>query len=374
LLKVDRLVKSYESAQRGTQERVLAVRDVTLDAGPGQFLTLLGPSGCGKTTTLRAIAGLEEPQSGEINVGGRTVFSSASRTNVAPQERGLGMVFQSYGIWPHMNVFENAAFPLRILDRARRLPERQLVEKVKTALAAVELGHLSGRRATALSGGQQQRLALARALVMEPPVLLLDEPLSNLDARLRDSMRSELVRLQRELGVTAVYVTHDQVEALAMSDVIAVMNNGVVEQMGSPRDVYDSPASLFVAGFIGGSNFIPGVLQEKVAQDIYRVSTDAGVIHGLGVGSLSPGAEVTVSVRPEDTQVTPVEGPSDLAGWQGTVRLAEFLGNAVQHEVQVGELVLRARDNPMELLALGTQVNVTLSPDKCRVYGARVAQ
>ena len=228
MLSVRSLFTEYAN-ERG--EAVKAAQDVSFDVPEGKLFTLLGPSGCGKTTTLRSIAGLERPTAGEIEVGGRLVYSSGRGVFVAPNKRNFGMVFQSYAIWPHMNVFQNVAFPLEV----RKLKKRDIREKVMRVLGAVALDHLVDRDATKLSGGQQQRLALARALVMEPQLLLLDEPLSNLDAKLRDRMRIELKRLQRELNLTTVYVTHDQSEALALSHEIAVMSEGHVIQIGTPR-------------------------------------------------------------------------------------------------------------------------------------------
>src|SRR5258708_36274304 len=231
---------------------VKAAQDVSFEVPEGKLFTLLGPSGCGKTTTLRSIAGLERPTSGEIEVGGRVVYSSARNIFVAPNRRNFGMVFQSYAIWPHMNVFQNVAFPLEV----RKLKKKEIRERVMRVLTAVQLDHLVDREATKLSGGQQQRLALARALVMDPQLLLLDEPLSNLDAKLRDAMRTELKRLQRELNLTTVYVTHDQTEALALSHEIAVMSDGFIKQVGTPRQIYETPNSQFVADFVRTTNFI----------------------------------------------------------------------------------------------------------------------
>src|SRR5437868_860053 len=234
LLEVRELLKTFPAAKGELRGRVHAVDNVSLDVQEGELFTLLGPSGCGKTTTLRSIAGLETPDEGTISVRGRVLFSSQANTRVPANQRGLGMVFQSYAIWPHMNVYDNVAFPLQVLPRAKRPKRAEMREKVERALAVVKLDQLASREATALSGGQQQRLALARALVMEPSLLLLDEPLSNLDAKLRERMRFELKRLQRELGITTVYVTHDQSGALALSHQIAVMNRGRIEQIGAP--------------------------------------------------------------------------------------------------------------------------------------------
>src|SRR5215217_2583279 len=272
MLNVQNLVKTFSTSRAEKRQRVHAVDDVSLEVKDGELFTLLGPSGCGKTTTLRCIAGLEMPDAGEIAVGDRVLFSSARGVRVPANERGLGMVFQSYAIWPHMNVYKNVAFPLQVLPRRRRPAKQEVRERVERALAVVQLDHLAGRQATDLSGGQQQRLALARALVLEPPLLLLDEPLSNLDAKLREEMRFELKRLQRELGITGIYVTHDQVEALAMSSRVAVMRDGRIEQVDHPRAIYERPKSRFVADFIGTSNFIDGTVESRDG-DRYVVRT-----------------------------------------------------------------------------------------------------
>ena len=274
----------------------------------GQLFTLLGPSGCGKTTTLRSIAGLERPRAGEISVNDAVVYSSAKGVFVPPNRRGFGMVFQSYAIWPHMNVFENAAFPLEVGDATRTRGE-EIRDKVMRVLTAVQLDHLADREATKLSGGQQQRLALARALVMEPALLLLDEPLSNLDAKLREKMRFELKRLQRELRITTVYVTHDQSEALALSHEIAVMNEGRIQQIGTPREIYERPASQFVADFVGTTNFIDGTRRSAPARPTAEaatgVRTEIGDITVRGrPRSCAPDERVVISVRPEDVELS----------------------------------------------------------------------
>src|SRR5262245_58127938 len=235
---------------------LIAVNTLSLEAKAGEFLTLLGPSGCGKTTTLRLIAGLERPDRGEIHLGDRLLSSATTGLFVPPERRGMGMVFQSYAIWPHMTVFENVAFPLRELRR----PRTEIRERVMAILNTVGLGALADRPAPMLSGGQQQRVALARALVSNPQVLLLDEPLSNLDARLREEMRFELRDMQARLGITSIFVTHDQAEAMTLSDRIIVMHAGRVEQGGRPEDVHQRPRTRFVMDFLGRANQLPARL------------------------------------------------------------------------------------------------------------------
>src|SRR5436853_6688116 len=288
MLSVKELYTEYAS-DRGPPVR--AAQNVSFEVPEGKLFTLLGPSGCGKTTTLRSIAGLERPVSGKITVGGRTVYSSSRGIFVAPNKRNFGMVFQSYAIWPHMNVFQNVAFPLEV----RKLARKEIRERVMRVLTAVQLDHLVDREATKLSGGQQQRLALARALVMEPQLLLLDEPLSNLDAKLRDRMRTELKRLQRELSLTTVYVTHDQSEALALSHEIAVMNDGFVVQVGTPREIYEQPHNQFVADFVGTTNFIGGTVASLEGVRCV-VSSAVGELKAQASEGLTKNASVIVAV------------------------------------------------------------------------------
>ncbi len=350
--------------QRGTAA-VTAVNGVSLDIAEGEFFTLLGPSGCGKTTTLRSVAGLEIPTSGRISVGDRVLYDSAKRINVRVDSRGLGMVFQSYAIWPHMNVYKNVAYPLTVLPRSKRLKKAQVYERVERVLSVVHLDHLMNRPATDLSGGQQQRLALARALVMEPPLLLLDEPLSNLDAKLREQMRFELKRLQHDLNITAVYVTHDQVEALTMSSRIAVMNNGSVEQLGKPRDIYNAPASRFVADFIGTSNFIDAVVKGKSGEGMYVVSAAQGDVVASSNTDFTPGTKVVVSIRPEQIIVVDDPGASTHGAWKAEVTARGFMGDVVEHELRVGDLTLRMRCNPELSIPPGDQVMIKLPARWC---------
>jgi iron(III) transport system ATP-binding protein len=364
MLRVEGLYTDY-AGDHG--QVVRAAQDVTFTVDEGRLFTLLGPSGCGKTTTLRSIAGLEHPRAGEIAVGGTVVYSSSKGIFVAPNRRGFGMVFQSYAIWPHMNVFQNVAFPLEVGDR--RYSRAEVREHVMRVLSAVQLEPLAERQATKLSGGQQQRLALARALVMEPPLLLLDEPLSNLDAKLRERMRFELKRLQRELRITTVYVTHDQSEALALSHQIAVMHDGRIAQIGSPREIYEQPASQFVADFVGNTNFIEGHVAaaapgEAPAEWRYVVRTEMGDLTMVSALPLRVDDRVSLSVRPEDVELTEVR-PVGENVWEGRVDQKVFLGEAVDFQVRVGSRALLSRRHPTLRTKVGESIFVQLPPDKC---------
>ncbi len=371
MLTIDHLVKSFagDKAKKGAgPTTVFAVNDVSFEVKEGELFTLLGPSGCGKTTTLRSIAGLEKPDSGTIKVGDRVMFSAGGngggRTiNMPANQRGLGMVFQSYAIWPHMTVFDNVAFPLQVRKRSERLSKKEIRERVERVLETMELSPQIDRQATKLSGGQQQRLALARALVIQPPLLLLDEPLSNLDAKLRESLRYELKRLQRELGITSIYVTHDQVEALALSTHIAVMQSGAVVQLGKPREVYTDPTNKFVAEFIGTSNFIPATIGERSGTR-YVVETTNGTLHIDAAHELPVGHDVVVSIRPEAVELSTQSRPGVPNEWNGTVVTRAFLGDAVDHVVAVGKQEIRVRTNPDISIEPGSQVYLQLDPSK----------
>jgi iron(III) transport system ATP-binding protein len=341
---------------------VKAAQNVAFEVPRGKLFTLLGPSGCGKTTTLRSIAGLEKPTSGEIEIDGRLVYSSAKGIFVAPNKRNFGMVFQSYAIWPHMNVFQNVAFPLEV----RRLGKKEIRDKVMQVLHAVALDELVERDATKLSGGQQQRLALARALVMEPQLLLLDEPLSNLDAKLRDRMRFELKRLQRELSLTTVYVTHDQNEALALSHEIAVMNEGKVVQIGTPRAIYERPRDRFVADFVGDTNLIAGTVG-ALADGRCVVRSALGDISALPAEGVSKDADVVISIRPEDVELCegePQRGNDDNV-CRGTVTGRDFLGDYMDFHVTVGDLVVLAKAHPSLRTPTGDPIYLKMKAEKC---------
>lgn len=368
VVQVRDLVKSYPGQGRG-KPRVTGVNGVSFDVMAGEFFTMLGPSGCGKTTTLRSVAGLETPDSGEIVVAGRTLFCSQKRVNVPVNSRGIGMVFQSYAIWPHMTVFDNVAFPLKVMKRGQRPSKSQIAERVERALATVQLNGLGDRRSTNLSGGQQQRLALARALVAEPPLLLLDEPLSNLDAKLRDSMRDELKRFQRELKFTSMYVTHDQIEALALSSRIAVMSAGEVQQIGRPREIYERPKNKFVADFIGRTNFLPGTVREVLPERSFAIATAAGTLLAMGEEDRVVGDEVVMTVRPEHVNLSPAGGsPTGTPKLAGIVVTRQFLGDQMAYAIKVGDtLELQVRANPSVSYSPGTLLDLEVAPEHCGI-------
>ncbi len=316
-----------------------AVRGITFDVRKGEMVTLLGPSGCGKTTTLRCIAGLEDPQCGTISLEGEILTRQPGSILIAPEKRFLAMVFQSYAIWPHMNVFENVAYGLR----ARGIDGSEIRRRVRDVLDIVGLTNMEARPATQLSGGQQQRVALARAIVLEPKILLLDEPLSNLDAKLRETTRAELRELQQRLGITAVYVTHDQTEAMALSDRLIVFRNGAVEQEGTPLDVYFNPQTAFVADFMGLANLLDGKCVQKELEAL-EVDTSIGRIRCAGTDVIRVGDPVIVCLRPERIQLS--LSPGDGDGFEGRVVRRAHLGEMVDYTVRVNEQNLRVRTMP----------------------------
>ncbi len=361
MLEVEHLYASYVDAAGNV---VKAVQDVSFEVPEGQLFTLLGPSGCGKTTTMRSIAGLERPVSGEVRVRGTAVYSSTANVFVAPNKRNFGMVFQSYAIWPHLSVFQNAAFPLQV--GKRKLSAKQIEDKVMRVLTVVGLESYVAREATMLSGGQQQRLALARALAMEPTLLLLDEPLSNLDAKLRERMRLEIKRLQRELGLTTIYVTHDQGEALALSHEIAVMNEGRIVQIGSPREIYERPRDKFVADFVGLTNFVEAQVQgsDSSAPDLYQVSSELGPLCVYSLAPLATGESVLISIRPEDVEVSTATA-AGVNALTGHVELKVFFGEYLDLQIMVGARPLLARVHPSLQAEVGDTLGIRINPHKC---------
>lgn len=314
--------------------KTIAVQDLCLDIEEGEFVSVLGPSGCGKTTVLRCLAGLEIPNSGTIHMDGQLVFSSRQGIMVPPGRRGIGMVFQSYALWPHMSVGANVAFGLETQGVAKDELQRRVLE----ALEIVGIGELSERYPSELSGGQQQRVALARALVTEPRILLLDEPLSNLDAKLRLQMRSELQRLHLRLGCTVVYVTHDQLEASTLSTRIVLMREGILQQVGTPKEIYQKPTNAWVADFIGSPsiNFLTGTITE----DGDGIRLNEGSVLPVQRADLTPGMEVTVGIRPETVSIVARTEPSDLAG---TIHSLQPAGNETFVQVRVGQEIVTVR-------------------------------
>jgi iron(III) transport system ATP-binding protein len=360
MLKIKNLCKEFLDEHN---QMVKAAHDITFEVKQGELFTLLGPSGCGKTTTLRSIAGLEKPSSGEIIVDNQVMFSSEKNIYVPPNLRGIGMVFQSYAIWPHMNVFQNTAFPVKMSKK--KYSKKQIEEKVLRALHVVALDGMESREATKLSGGQQQRLALARALVMEPNLLLLDEPLSNLDAKLRERMRVELLRLQRETGITSIYVTHDQSEALALSNKIAVLNAGKIVQIGTPKQIYECPGNQFVAEFIGSTNFVNGIVTETLSDPgRYHVKTEYGQLVIYSADSLSKGENILFSVRPENILLS-FERPDATNVLKAVVETFIYLGEFIDVHMRIGESRLQARVHPSFKIGNGSQVYLTIEPEKC---------
>ena len=328
-VRLEHISKIYQDPKTGSD--FYAVQDTTLEIKPGSFVTLLGPSGCGKTTTLRMIAGFESPDEGEIYLGDEAINA------LPPNKRDTAMVFQSYALLPHYNVFDNVAYGLRI----RKMPKAQIEEKVLSMLRLVEMDGMETRMTNQLSGGQQQRVALARALVMEPGVLLFDEPLSNLDAKLRVTMRTEIRKIQQKVGITAIYVTHDQSEAMSISDQIIIMSKGRVEQIGSPREVYYRPKNKFVADFIGEANFLDATVVSSAggtaAIDVNGERLDVQDYVGANAGDT-----VSLVLRPENVRL------ADAGKLQGTVTLSTFMGAYQFYQVDVGGKEIQITDyNPV---------------------------
>ena len=343
---------------------VVAVDGISFTVRRGEHLTLLGPSGCGKTTTLRAIAGLEKPTSGEIRIDGKPVFSSIKRVNVPTEKRELSMVFQSYAIWPHMSVFNNVVYGLRV----RKKRGEELKRLGMEALALVRMEKYADRRASMLSGGQQQRVALARAVAFEPRVMLFDEPLSNLDANLRAEMRMEISSLQQRVGVTALYVTHDQEEALSISDRILVMNEGKIVQLGTPEEIYDAPVNGFLADFVGSANLIKGTIDASTESPGYYILTTE---HGAKVCCQAPygkpGRLATVSVRTVYLQLARTAPSDDVNVWPVTVRKRVFSGDFIEYFVDWSGDEAIVRRPPTEKFDEGEQVYMWTDPQWCVV-------
>jgi ABC-type Fe3+/spermidine/putrescine transport system ATPase subunit len=357
-VRLDRLSKRFGP--------VVAVADLSLEIGKGEALTLLGPSGCGKTTTLRMIAGLETPDQGAISFDGVKVVSIADRINLPPERRKIGMVFQSYAIWPHMTVAQNVAFPLKV----RRVAAGEIRDRVRAALAMIGLDGLEDRPATRLSGGQQQRVALARALIHEPALLLLDEPLSNLDVKLREQMRVELKLLQARLGLTLIYVTHDQIEALSLSDRIALLNQGRIEQIGTPRALYDRPETPFARDFLGKSVTLPGRVRGS-ANGRVTVELDCGDGPVIDCQAppldLTPGRAVEISVRPEAVRLARSDD-GEVDRLEGIVEAVLYQGERSECEVRLGRDAILVYVPPDSAFARGDRIVLSLARDAARIW------
>ena len=343
-------------------DRTTAVDGIGFAIAPGELVTLLGPSGCGKTTTLRAIAGLENPSGGEIRLNGQTVWASGGRNGRGPkipaERRGVSMVFQSYAIWPHMTVFENVAYGLRV----RNASTADVRDNVARVLDMVQMGQYADRPSSNLSGGQQQRVAVARAIAFSPNVVLFDEPLSNLDARLRAEMRVELRELQRRLDITSLYVTHDQEEALAISDRVIVMNGGRIEQIGAPEDIFNRPVSRFVADFVGSANMVEGRVKGTDADGTMVFETRAGTLIHAVAGK--PDASL-LALRSSYVQLRPGEAPGEVNTIPGTIHRRMFHGDFIQYVIDWPDGQLIVRRPPTERLEEGAAVTVSFSPDHC---------
>ena len=346
---------------RKTFQGVQAVDGISFDIKEREFVTLLGPSGCGKTTTLRLVAGLEENDGGEIHFKNRPVSSPERRIHVPPEKRGIGMVFQSYAIWPHMTVFQNIAFPLRI----RRLPKQQIKEKVDRVLKMFDLVELGPRLSTKLSGGQQQRVAIARALAVEPDLLLMDEPLSNLDAKLRERTRFELRELQRRTGIATLYVTHDQAEAMVLSDRIIVMNKGRIEQIGSAEEIYERPQTQFVSDFVGLANvFHVELIAPREPEGLRMKTRETGRELVCRASSATRDHSQRLAlVRPENVRVCKSDEVSVKANiWPGKVESMAYLGESRDYFVRIDDALLRARTSAATVFQPGDSVFVVFAP------------
>jgi len=349
ILKVKNLSKNFG--------KVKAVQDVTFEATEGKVLSLLGPSGCGKTTTLRCIAGFENPDQGEIYLDNRKI------TPFPPEKRGIGMVFQNYALWPHMTVYGNLAFGLQI----KKVPKPEIDKRIKIVLSMVQLDGYESRYPRQMSGGQQQRIAMARALVFEPEIMLLDEPLSNLDAKLREEMRFEFTELQRKLGITAIYVTHDQAEALVISDKIVILNHGKIVQSGSPKEIYSNPKNKFVAGFIAVSTFIDGSVDSFLEgkKNVVVKSDDGFIINGTN-DNLSIGQRVSVVMRMNTIKFIQNESKVEknkVNIFRGKIIQSSYLGENIDYKIKLGKWEVRTSVEAKYDFKLGDAVTFYLSPE-----------
>jgi len=339
---------------------VIAVNDVSIEIEDEELMVLLGPSGCGKTTVLRCIAGLEAPDRGDIRIGDKSVIS------VPPQDRDVAMVFQSYALYPHMKVFDNIASPLKL----RKHPKEEIEKRVKETAELLRIGHLLSRRPGQLSGGEKQRVALGRAIIRKPKVFLMDEPLSNLDAKLRVYMRAELKRLQKELGITTIFVTHDQAEGMSMAERIAIMNDGKLQQLSSPDDIYIQPANIFVGGFVGSPpmNFVDCSFVEKKNAELDAGVFSLAVPHDVKeiIKAKATGSELVLGVRPED--ITLWEKGGSPVSIEANVYVVEPLGSEIIADLKVGENLIKAKTPPDLRLQIGEKVWITFNKNRMHIF------
>ena len=363
MIRLENLKKTFRSKDR----TVHVINGINQEIPHESFFTLLGPSGCGKTTTLRVIAGLERHDSGSVWIDDQQISCPERGIFTPTSERDIGMVFQSYAIWPHMDVFHNVAYPLT--TRRRRLDSQEIRKRVTEAVELVGLGSLMYSPSTALSGGQQQRVALARALVAHPRVLLLDEPLSNLDALLRERMRSELMELQRKVRVTSIYVTHDRAEALSMSSHVAVMNNGQIEMTGTPKEVYQSPRTVFVAQFLGHCNFINGVVRERVSPAAGIAETPFGNIAVRMENMPAQGSKIKLLVRPEDLVAGDTRTTDSRLIIPAHVTTSMYFGEHRESDAVAGDHHFRFRTHGTDLTG-SEDITLTLSQRDCWAFPA----
>lgn len=369
-----RLVGVSKHFRRRKGGAVTAIDDTSLTVASGEFIVLLGPSGCGKTTLLRCVAGLERPDEGEIEITGRMVFSSITGEFVGPEDRGVSMVFQSYALWPHMSAFQNVAYPLRFGRSASKISKAQVARRVTDVLALVGIPELAAVYPHQMSGGQQQRVALARALVPGSRVILFDEPLSNVDAKVREQLRMEIREMQAKIGFTAVYVTHDQSEAMQLADRVAVIQDGRVQQIGSAQDVYLTPSSRDIANFVGSINEVPGVVVEH-ADDAYVVETAMGSFVARSAASehVGVGQHVFVTWRPEKGAVAQAAGGDRSNTWGGVVSSSHFFGAYSEHTMHVGSLLLRQWSTDGRVANVGDEMWLSVDPADVRVFAVEPA-
>ena len=365
MLKVAQLSKSFATAD-GAQ---CALSQVEFEIRDGEFFALLGPSGCGKTTTLRCVAGLERPDNGTISIHEQVVADAIQGVHIAAHEREIGMVFQSYAIWPHLNVFENVAYPLRVCRP--RLNAVEIDTRVREVLALVSMEEFAERASTVLSGGQQQRVALARALIRQPSLLLLDEPLSNLDTMLRQQMQHELSDLVERVAITTLYVTHDQTEALALADRIAVMRDGAIVQIGTPEELYERPQTSFVASFLGRANLLSGRMTETEDTSVIVLDNDGGRLRLPLLNDSVPGVRYDVVIKPEDVACSRTPPGSDKNVLVGIVERVNFQGSYSECHVRVAGTTIRARVSSASSVGVSERVWLTINPERCTLFASR---